>query len=60
MIDWEQLRTEAALNIMANLVSTMKYPLIEDKVGTIRKQYAKASVDCADSLIEELKNRPLK
>lgn len=55
-IDWEQRRFELAKAIMPTLVQNL-YDDDEPKVCKWSKLSAKRAVECADALIEELRNK---
>jgi len=55
MVDWEQVRIEASINIMNAILSNSFMTFILQFI--FKKQISDIAVDYADKLIEELKNK---
>ena len=53
---WEQIRINAAINILGSLIETTGHAIIEEPL--IGKTYAKFAVAYADDLINELRKDP--
>ena len=53
---WEQIRINAAINILGALIETTGHAIIEEPV--VGKTYAKFAVAYADDLINELRKDP--
>ena len=55
MVDWEQVRVDAAINVMNAILSSSIMMFIFQFV--FKKQIADIAVNYADKLVEELKKR---
>ena len=58
MVDWEQVRVDAAINVMNAILSSSIMMFIFQFV--FKKQIADIAVNYADKLVEELKKNSLK